>query len=137
MVGGEEAADMISDGFLKQDVEEELQWDPQVDDAGVGVAVEDATVRLTGEVDSEAEKEAVLRSAFRVRGVRSVNSWSSCHDRGYRNEPGSYRYDRRTACHLDVLGSDRHGHRFPISARGTAGAAAARRLRAVSGREEK
>lgn len=63
---------MISDGFLKQDVEEELQWDPQVDDAGVGVAVEDATVRLTGEVDSEAEKETVLRSAFRVRGVRSV-----------------------------------------------------------------
>ncbi len=63
---------MISDGFLKQDVEEELQWDPQVDDAGIGVAVEDATVRLSGEVDSESEKEAVLASALRVRGVRAV-----------------------------------------------------------------
>ncbi|MGN7969744.1 BON domain-containing protein [Microbacterium sp. 22296] len=63
---------MMSDGFVKQEVEEELQWDPQVDDAGIGVAVEDATVRLSGEVDSESEKEAVLASALRVRGVRAV-----------------------------------------------------------------
>jgi osmotically-inducible protein OsmY len=51
---------------------EELKWTPDVDAAGIGVAVEDGTVTLSGEVDSYAERLAAKKAARRIRGVRTV-----------------------------------------------------------------
>lgn len=53
-------------------VREELDWAPDVDAAGIGVAVEDGTVTLSGEVDSYAERLAAKRAALRTRGVRAL-----------------------------------------------------------------
>jgi VCBS repeat-containing protein len=57
---------------LKKDVEAELQWDPKVNAARVGVSVSNGAVSLTGEVDTYPEKWAVEEAAKRVGGVRSL-----------------------------------------------------------------
>ena len=63
---------MKTDMQLKQDVEDELVWDPKVNAARIGVSVHKGAVSLTGEVDSYAEKGAAEDAAKRVSGVRSV-----------------------------------------------------------------
>ncbi len=60
-------------------VSEELEWTPDVDAAGIGVAVENGTVALSGEVDSYAERLAARRAALRVRGVRAVVDHLTVH----------------------------------------------------------
>lgn len=57
---------------VQSSVSDELEWTPDVDAAGIGVAVEDGTVTLSGEVDNYAERVAAKRAALRVRGVRTV-----------------------------------------------------------------
>jgi osmotically-inducible protein OsmY len=57
---------------LKKDVEDELEWDPKVNAARVGVTVTDGVVTLAGDVDTYAEKSAAEDAAKRVKGVRSV-----------------------------------------------------------------
>jgi osmotically-inducible protein OsmY len=64
---------MKSDTEIKDDVIEELRWDPQISDPDViGVAVSDGAVTLTGTVPSYAEKLAAARAAERVYGVKAV-----------------------------------------------------------------
>ena len=46
---------MKSDVQIKADVEEELAWDPVVDEAHVGVSVRNAVVELAGTLGSYAE----------------------------------------------------------------------------------
>ncbi|MCK2037221.1 BON domain-containing protein [Microbacterium sp. SSW1-49] len=62
-------------------VTDELEWTPDVDSAGIGVAVEDGAVTLSGEVDTYAERLAAKRAAFRVRGVRAVVDNLTVHPR--------------------------------------------------------
>jgi osmotically-inducible protein OsmY len=50
----------------------QLEWDPQVDAAGVAVTAKDHAVTLTGCVDTYAGKLAAERAAKRVAGVRAV-----------------------------------------------------------------
>src|SRR6516164_6383360 len=57
---------MKSDVQIKADVEEELAWDPVVDEAHVGVSVRNAVVELAGTLGSYAEKLAAERAALRV-----------------------------------------------------------------------
>jgi osmotically-inducible protein OsmY len=61
-----------TDMQLKQDIEDELRWDPKVNAAHIGVAVDKGTVSLTGAVDTYAEKWAAEDATKRVRGVRIV-----------------------------------------------------------------
>lgn len=68
-----------SDYELQQAVQDELDWTPDVDSAGIGVAVQDGTVTLSGEVESFAERLAAKRAAFRVRGVRTVHDDIDVH----------------------------------------------------------
>ena len=63
---------MDNDQELKQEVERELEWDPKVDAANVGVVVTDGAVTLTGYVSTYAEKLAAVRAAERVYGVTAV-----------------------------------------------------------------
>ncbi len=57
---------------IRDAVLRELAWDSRVDEAAVGVTVEDRTVTLTGRVGSAAEKIASQEAAHRVRGVLDV-----------------------------------------------------------------
>lgn len=64
---------MRTDGEIREDVIDELRWEPQArDSAAIGVAVADGAVTLTGHVASYAEKMAATRAAERVYGVRAV-----------------------------------------------------------------
>ncbi|MGZ4372596.1 MAG: BON domain-containing protein [Gaiellaceae bacterium] len=63
---------MDNDQELKQEVERELEWDPKVDAANVGVVVRDGAITLTGYVSTYAEKFAAVRAAERVYGVTAV-----------------------------------------------------------------
>lgn len=63
---------MKTDAQLRKDVEAELEWDPSIDAAHVGVAVQEGVVTLTGHLGSFAEKVAVERATKRVAGVRGV-----------------------------------------------------------------
>ncbi len=61
-----------SDNQLKQDIEEELRWDPKVNAAQIGVTVGKGAVSLLGAVDTYAEKWAAEDATKRVFGVRTV-----------------------------------------------------------------
>jgi osmotically-inducible protein OsmY len=63
---------MKADMELKKDVEDELDWVPQVNAAHIGVSVKDGVVTLSGHVPSFAEKYAAERTAKRVYGVKAV-----------------------------------------------------------------
>lgn len=63
---------MKSDLQIKKDMTDELSWDPSIDAAAVGVAVNDGVVTLSGHLPSVAEKLAAERAAERVSGVRAV-----------------------------------------------------------------
>ena len=64
---------MKSDAEIRDDVIDELRWDPQISDAdAIGVAVQDGAVTLTGHVPSYAEKLAAARAVERVYGVKAV-----------------------------------------------------------------
>jgi osmotically-inducible protein OsmY len=57
---------------LREQVESELQWDPQVTPAGIGVTAHQGVVTLSGDVPSYAAKLAAERAALRVHGVKTV-----------------------------------------------------------------
>jgi osmotically-inducible protein OsmY len=61
-----------TDMQLKQEIEDELRWDPKVNAAQIGVAVDKGIVSLTGAVDTYAAKWAVEDATKRVHGVRTV-----------------------------------------------------------------
>lgn len=63
---------MKSPGELKTDVLDELAFEPSLDEAGIGIAVNDGVVTLTGHVKSYAEKMAAERAAKRVHGVHGI-----------------------------------------------------------------
>jgi osmotically-inducible protein OsmY len=63
---------MKTDLQIQQDVLAELQWDPSVQAAAVGVEVKDGIVTLAGHVGSHAEKIAAQRAAHRVAGVKAL-----------------------------------------------------------------
>lgn len=62
----------MTDRELQQDVLRELEWEPTVQAAHIGVSVKDGVVTLSGHVPSYAEKYAAERTAKRVHGVRAV-----------------------------------------------------------------
>ena len=62
----------MADKYLRQLVVDELDFDPSVDAANIGVAVESGVVTLTGHVGSYAEKMAVERAVQRVKGVHGI-----------------------------------------------------------------
>ncbi|BDB29357.1 hypothetical protein Tamer19_31530 [Cupriavidus sp. TA19] len=63
---------MKSDHQIQKDVAEELDWDPAIDAASIGVEVHEGIVTLNGHLSSYAEKLAAERATERVSGVRAV-----------------------------------------------------------------
>jgi osmotically-inducible protein OsmY len=63
---------MQLDKELQADVIRELEWEPRVDSANIGVAVDKEAVTLTGHVNTYTELIAAERAALRVYGVLAV-----------------------------------------------------------------
>ena len=64
---------MKSDSQIREEVIQELQWNPEVTDPdAIGVAVKDGAVTLTGAVPAYAQKFGAARAAARVYGVKAV-----------------------------------------------------------------
>ena len=60
------------DQSLRDAVEQQLAWDPQVDAALVGITAQDGIVTLSGYVDTYAAKLAAERATRKVLGVKAV-----------------------------------------------------------------
>lgn len=63
---------MKTDSEIKIDVQDELSWEPSIDETKIGVAVDNGVVTLSGQVDSYAKKIAAEKAAKRVYGVKAV-----------------------------------------------------------------
>jgi len=63
---------MKTDHDIKADVEDELEWDPDVDDKNIAVSVKDGTVQLSGYTSSYSDKFEAEAAAKRVVGVAGV-----------------------------------------------------------------
>ena len=63
---------MKSDRALQQDVMDELEFEPSLNAAHIGVTARDGVVTLTGFVESLPEKFAAERAAARVRDVKAI-----------------------------------------------------------------
>lgn len=62
----------MNDKQLRQDVIDELDFEPSIHSADIGVAAEGGVVTLTGHVPGYAQKLAAERAVWRVNGVRAV-----------------------------------------------------------------
>jgi osmotically-inducible protein OsmY len=62
----------MTDIQLRQDILDELEFEPSIDAANIGVAVDDGVVTLTGHVSSYAQKLSAEAAVRRVRGVRAI-----------------------------------------------------------------
>ena len=62
-----------SDAEIRDDVIDELRWDPQIPEPdAIGVDVTDGAVALTGHIATYAQKLDAVRAAERVEGVKAV-----------------------------------------------------------------
>ncbi|HTD28377.1 MAG TPA: BON domain-containing protein [Xanthomonadaceae bacterium] len=62
----------MNDKQLRQDVIDELDFEPRVHSADIGVVVEKGVVTLTGHVPNYSHKLAAERAVWRVNGVKAV-----------------------------------------------------------------
>ncbi len=63
---------MPDDPTLQATVMAELEWEPSLDAAHVGVTAKDGVVTLSGFVDNYVAKSAAERAAARVQGVKAI-----------------------------------------------------------------
>jgi osmotically-inducible protein OsmY len=62
----------MNDKQLRQNVIDELDYEPSIDSADIGVAAESGVITLTGHVSSYSQKISAERAAWRVKGVKGV-----------------------------------------------------------------
>jgi osmotically-inducible protein OsmY len=62
----------MNDNELTREVKRELDWEPMVNAAHIGVEVRNGSVMLSGYVPNYSEERAAVRAAQRVYGIRSV-----------------------------------------------------------------
>ena len=63
---------MKSDAQIQKDVMAEINWQPMLDAAEIGVSVHEGVVTLTGIVDTYTKKIAAENAAKKVAGVKAV-----------------------------------------------------------------
>lgn len=63
---------MKNDLDLRRDITDELEWEPSIDAAEIGVTVHDGIVTLTGAAKSYTEKLTAEHAVRRVRGVKAI-----------------------------------------------------------------
>jgi osmotically-inducible protein OsmY len=65
-------SDTMDDKTLRQSIIDELDFEPSIDAAHIGIAVENGVVTLTGHVGSYAEKIAAEDAVKRIKGVKAI-----------------------------------------------------------------
>lgn len=70
---------MKTDTVLKDEVLDELEWEPSIKATRIGVAVKNGVVTLSGEVESYHEKVEAQRATLRVEGVKGLASELEIH----------------------------------------------------------
>jgi osmotically-inducible protein OsmY len=68
-----------TDAALKKEILDELEWDPSIKAARIGVGVRDGVATLSGEVDSYHEKLEAERVTLRVAGVTGLANEIDVH----------------------------------------------------------
>ncbi|ARV14794.1 BON domain-containing protein [Polaribacter sp. SA4-12] len=63
---------MKTDAEIKEDVLDELAWQPNIDETQIGVIVENGVVTLSGVVNNYAKKLAAEKAVKSVDGVKAV-----------------------------------------------------------------
>lgn len=63
---------MNQDEHIRNDIQEEITWDPRVKSTDIGVTCKGGAVRLTGSVASYSERLAAENAAKRVKGVHAI-----------------------------------------------------------------
>jgi len=63
---------VTSDKTMREAIEQELEWNAQVDPSHIAVTANDGAIVLTGHVPSYADRWATVKAAERVYGVRTV-----------------------------------------------------------------
>ncbi|MEK1929382.1 MAG: BON domain-containing protein, partial [Pararhizobium sp.] len=62
----------MNDMELRQDILDELSFEPSLEAEHIGVTVDNGVVTLTGHVGSYAEKTTAERVVQRIKGVRAI-----------------------------------------------------------------
>ena len=62
----------MDDKTLRQNVIDELDFEPSINSADIGVAVEEGVVTLTGHVRTYSEKVTTIETVESVRGVKAI-----------------------------------------------------------------
>ena len=62
----------MNDNILRQNIIDELEFEPSIDAANIGVAVDNGVVTLTGHVSTFAQKAAAENATLSVKGVKGV-----------------------------------------------------------------
>jgi hypothetical protein len=68
----------MNDSQLRQDIIDELEFDPSISGEHIGVGVDRNVVTLTGHVDSYAEKLAAIAAVHRIKGVHAIAENIEC-----------------------------------------------------------
>lgn len=76
-----------SDHDIQAAVQMELEWTPELDASGIGVASDDGAVTLSGEVGTYLARLAATDAVLRVRGVRAVVDDLVVHSPSYSSKP--------------------------------------------------
>lgn len=71
---GQEAGEVISDGWITTQVKTKLLADDEIEGLDINVSTTDGRVVLAGLVPSEKIRDKVIVTAHRVEGVHSVNA---------------------------------------------------------------
>jgi osmotically-inducible protein OsmY len=72
---------MKTDANIRVDVENELRWDPSIDEKGILVKVDDGVVSLQGSVAHFSDRWTAEEVTKRVAGVRAIandTAFGSC-----------------------------------------------------------
>lgn len=62
----------MSDSRLRQDILDELEFEPSIDANDIGVTVEDGIVTLSGHVPNYTQKQTVEKVVAQMKGVRGI-----------------------------------------------------------------
>jgi osmotically-inducible protein OsmY len=84
--------DMKTDAQLKEDVTTELEWEPSINVAHIGVAVKNGVVTLSGHLDTYVQKYNIEKAVARVAGVKAI-----ALELDVKLEPGHKRSDSEIA----------------------------------------
>ena len=94
---------LMNDLQLRRDILDELDFEPRVNAASIGVTVERGAVTLTGHVSTYPEKLTAVKAVRRVKGVRAIADEIEVRFLG---DKKTIPDDELARCAMDIVGWD-------------------------------